>query len=655
MHATLALLALTVAPCSAEDALDRALAQVGLTKATAHIDAADSALFTTTEFELPLFRAIQADPFKAPAYTEALGRGTLEAAPTLLSLVTQASQRVGAVVRRAWLEDPHAEMAKALDGQQSPLAYAIGVLGEWAGQPLTAEQRAAVEEQAKVVPLEIARQAAFLILAARDAERWRQLAFRGHGNRFPETDTGNDAKILPFDLGVGEPPSFDERMYAFLHTVDLPFLFAGAGDLASAVDKALKALESFSTDQAFTFRHDSPLGAVILRGAGQDELPADAKALLLIDCGGDDTYRTGAVAGPDHPESILIDLAGNDTYECADAEACAFGAGVMGYAYLVDRSGEDVYRGGRAGQGAGLIGVGALLDMAGNDRYEGREHTQGAAQVGAGILSDLAGDDRYDCYSYGQGYGSTLGCGVLVDVAGADTYTANDTDIVNPSPQTKEHNVSMAQGCGYGRRADYTDGHSLGGGVGLLVDGGGNDRYSCGVFGQGVGYWAGVGVLLDFEGNDEYKGVWYVQGSCAHFAVGVLQDFAGNDVYAATHNMAQGAGHDFSVGLLIEGGGDDTYTAPNLSLGGGNANGIGILWERGGKDTYNVAAGTTLGRANAESQAGSLRSHIPCLGLFVDEAGDDTYPAAVQSAGNGKLWTQGGAGEAAIGVGLDTP
>ena len=69
--------------------------------------------------------------------------------------------------------------------------------------------------------------------------------------------------------------------------------------------------------------------------------------------------------------------------------------------------------------------------------------------------------------------------------------------------QSKEHNTSMCQGVGMGRRADYTDGHSWAGGVGMLVEGGGDDTYSCSVFGQGCAYWYGVGLLVDKAGADQ--------------------------------------------------------------------------------------------------------------------------------------------------------
>jgi hypothetical protein len=262
---------------------------------------------------------------------------------------------------------------------------------------------------------------------------------------------------------------------------------------------------------------------------------------------------------------------------------------------------------------------------------------------GVGVLVDLAGKDEYTCLSYSQGFGYTLGSGALVDLSGDDRYVADDTNITRPAPQTQEHNTSLSQGFGYGVRADYTDGHSWSGGVGFLVDEAGDDEYSCGVFGQGCGYWYGAGFLVDGGGRDSYTGVWYVQGSGAHFAVGALWDVGGNDTYKATMNMAQGAGHDFSIGFLLDDAGDDVHDAPNLSLGGGNDNGIGIFIDRAGADAY-ATRGVTLGRA-AIGARGALRERLLCLGLFLDLGGKDRYVVDGKEsplAKDKKTWTQPG-------------
>ena len=175
--------------------------------------------------------------------------------------------------------------------------------------------------------------------------------------------------------------------------------------------------------------------------------------------------------------------------------------------------------------------------------------------------------DEYRCFMQAQGFGGVRGCGVLVDREGDDIYDANDKDIRYPSPQDAKHNTSLAQGFAFGLRDHPGAGNSLAGGVGILVDGKGNDRYSCGVFGQGVSYWYGLGMLIDMEGDDEYTGIWYCQGSGAHYGVGAIVDMAGNDKYLTKLTMGQGAGHDYSTAWFHDASGNDTYECPGNCVG----------------------------------------------------------------------------------------
>ncbi|MFN4181915.1 MAG: hypothetical protein ACK4G3_01715, partial [bacterium] len=204
-----------------------------------------------------------------------------------------------------------------------------------------------------------------------------------------------------------------------------------------------------------------------------------------------------------------------------------------------------------------------------------------------------------------------------------------------------------------GKRADYIDGHSLAGGVGILVDGKGDDEYSCGVFGQGTSYWYSIGILYDAEGNDIYKGMWYVQGSTAHFGFGILVDISGDDRYEAKMNMAQGAGHDLGIGILYDISGNDTHFAPNLSLGSGNANGIGLFIDSSGSDSYQVSSQTSLGRAAGVKD--SLRQWMRTIGIFLDLGdGEDTYSGHPE-ARNKAIWKLPGTNElpSELGIGID--
>ncbi len=629
--------------------MDDCLAQAGLTRRTARIDLGDMSNFGGGEFRLPLYDALVSDPYKIPAYARAFQYGADSQAKSLLGLVAFASGKIDALVRRSWLENPH-EKIEARVKEPGALGAALEAVYERGGQKVPKKlQRRLARERPELTP-EISNIVAFLLLATVDALRWRDQALARAGE---ELDLSALASRL---LSNDEGDSADERR--LMHLIDRHYVICGAEDLASAVDKAVAQLGKLAEIPDQSFQCETPLGQVVVGGQGEDSYP-EGEYLLILDLGGDDSYAGGAaVRSFERPASVLIDLAGDDRYESTTSQSPSWAGAMLGSAFLVDLAGNDSYIGRDLSQGAGMYGVGGLLDLAGDDQYTCHKLGQGAGYFGVGVLSDCAGKDRYTCLTTSQGYGFVRGLGLLLDSDGDDVYVADDENIEEPSPQSKEHNASLSQGFGFGLRADYTDGHSLCGGVGLLLDKAGNDKYSCGVFGQGAGYWYGTGLLVDGAGDDEYQGVWYVQAAGAHFAIGGLVDEQGRDTYRASHNMAQGAGHDFSVGYFVDAAGNDTYHAPNLSLGGGNANGLGFFHDVAGDDTYDVTAPTTLGRANI-GRRGGLRDLILSLGVFLDTGGKDTYPEKYNFAGDGKRWRQRGTNtkqplETEIGVGLDS-
>lgn len=627
------------APAAGESPLDRALAEVKLTRESAAFDPDDMALYGGGAFRLPWFTALHNSPFKIPSAARYARARSVESARSFAASFSAAATRTGFEVRRGLLGDP-VEAARKRAAEPSALAKALRALGGEID-----------DAAADALPKELAEPLALLLFAAKDAERWRDRAIRAMG---PDAEP-NSLYVGAASPLLGAPGGPTEAM---LEKFDFRYLYAGAADLAFAVDAAVEKLRVFTGEARFAA--DTPLGRVIVNGRGDDTIEPGPAVLVAIDLGGNDTHRIGgANASAANPVSILLDLAGDDRYEASDSVVASQGGGRLGYAFLLDVAGKDTYVAPRAAQGFGALGVGLLRDEAGDDTYRVSEVGQGAAVFGVGVLVDLAGTDKYECLRYSQGFGYTLGSGALVDLDGNDEYVADDTNITSPSPQAPDHNGSLSQGFGFGVRGDYTDGHSWSGGVGVLVDEKGDDEYSCGVFGQGCGYWYGAGLLLDGGGKDSYRGVWYVQGSGAHFAVGALWDAAGDDRYVATMNMAQGAGHDFSTGFLVDDAGNDVHDAPNLSLGGGNDNGIGIFLDRAGDDEY-TTRGVTLGRG-AIGARGALRERLLCLGVFLDFGGKDKYVVDGKEsafAKDKKTWTQPGTNAALPspaekGVGLD--
>jgi hypothetical protein len=94
----------------------------------------------------------------------------------------------------------------------------------------------------------------------------------------------------------------------------------------------------------------------------------------------------------------------------------------------------------------------------------------------------------------------------------------------------------------------------------------------------------------------------------------MLLDFAGHDRYMA-QVFAQGAGYYQGLGILLDDDGDDHFEAAWYAMGAAAHQGAGVLVKRGGgNDHYRASHSTSLGAA-----------HDFSVGIFVDEAGNDTY------------------------------
>lgn len=668
------------APIDSDTLFQEVLSQANLTPSAVRFDRDLFDFYFRTEGTTTLFDLMVREPLRLPYYAERIRGSVIGSVARPVLAVEHGASWLGISVRRTLTGDPLAPMLQQ-STQEAALLNALKRLYDSAGTPMTPSVlQAARTLQSELDPV-LRQQVAFLLEVVVQAQQWRNRAFQALSAE--ERDALFRWLNLPHaaqnaDWGANSPTVFAPILKTVQHT-DLHALLAGGHDIVLAVHQVSEVLQK--ADEAtrmrwqkpFAYDLDTPWGRIRICGGGNDTHPR-LPYLLLLDTGGNDTYYgAGANLSLENAVSISIDLAGDDRYvetekmlttpipEIADRNqrsGMAFGGACMGYAVLIDLAGDDLYRSASAGLGAGRFGMGLLFDTQGNDIYDGYAFTQGAGLIGMGMLIDREGRDRYGCFTQGQGFGFVRGVGLLLDATGNDTYLAHDKPTDFPSSQTAERNVSLAQGCGFGRRADYLDGHSLAGGVGVLIDVQGDDQYQCGVFGQGVGYWGGVGLLLDIQGDDTRAGVWYVQGAAAHFAIGYLEDRLGNDRYLASMNMAMGAGHDFSIGYLLEAEGNDEYDAPSLALGGANANSIGVFVDLAGDDLYRLRTkSANLGRVNAMGK-GSLRERAFALGLFLDQGGNDSYPPHIEFAGNKRTWLfwaiqNERISESQLGVGMD--
>lgn len=299
---------------------------------------------------------------------------------------------------------------------------------------------------------------------------------------------------------------------------------------------------------------------------------------VVIDPGGDDLYRHRRNERP--KVQLIVDWAGDDRYS-GENGAAGPASGLLGVSVVVDREGNDRYEGGALSAGAGLMGVGLILDQDGNDSYEGTSWSVGAAKYGFGGIVDLGrGRDTYVAHEFSEGTGGPRGLGLLLDEAGNDLYRANAVPEGHPA-------IFSGRSQGFGS-TDFST--ALGafdaGGIGILCDLDGHDRYEVGRFGQGMGLFYGLGLLYDRRGRDLYYGAPNSQGASAHGGVGILADDAGDDTYQGSIAFA----HDAGLALLIDRSGSDSYQGEFVSPAVATAENQSIAWliDLDGQDRYNI-------------------------------------------------------------------
>lgn len=355
-----------------------------------------------------------------------------------------------------------------------------------------------------------------------------------------------------------------------------------------------------------------PDGWIVIGGLEKNRYDL-SKLAGVIDIGGDDEYwASDWCIGV----RAIVDFAGNDKYTGTEDQGP--GSAVLGVTLIDDRAGDDTHEGKLLCAGAAVFGVSLLIDRNGNDTYTGSEWSAGTGMYGAGFLIDLGGgSDIYIGEFLCQGVGGPLGLGALIDAGGNDFYRVN-------GPQPSSYGVpavysAFSQGVGFGYR-NYAHG-----GVGLISDLGGDDRYEAGEFAQGGAYYYALGVLHDAGGRDLYYGNRYTQGFGVHQGFGILADDAGNDVYWSQVAANQGGAWDVGAGLLIDRGGDDTYRADGLAQGGASMQGIAMLIDLDGRDRYDAGGGATQGQSGGNDYH-FLTTQAYSFSLLLDLGGkEDIY------------------------------
>ena len=386
--------------------------------------------------------------------------------------------------------------------------------------------------------------------------------------------------------------------------IDLEMLFRAGFNVGIFLESTEDQVFAWMSSHPDVRSIDTPVGKVGFGTETHDRWDTpDFK--FIYDPDGGDFYANGTgVAGSfDRPLSWIIDRGGDDAYQ-STVEG-AQGSGLPGVGVLIDRSGDDTYIGSRWSQGTGFMGVGVLIDEKGDDIYRGTELVQGAGLFGMGVVADVTGDDTYTGTIHAQGVGFTHGLGLLLDYAGNDYgYCGGKHPTNYGDPGIFD---AWSQGCGMGFRSVSS------GGIGVVVDAGGTDKWEAGNFSQGGGYYYGLGIFRGGgKSNDTYIGSRYGQGFCAHQAAGLFIEDGGDDFYTTRQSVVSGLAWDQCVTVFVDEAGNDRYNGgTGFSLGASAHNSICLFIDKAGSDEYIYKSGP--GRAGDNKYHGGIS-----LSLFID-------------------------------------
>ncbi len=556
-----------------------------------------------------------------------------------------------------------------------------------------------LETQAQDVPADFQDVAAPIISAAADALAAREAALQSAGwgaTERAEAFAWAPYLVLPGSAQTGAAPDLSDPAVAERYE-DFPLeaVAQAAADLSATLEQATASTSGASGWTGFSYVVDTPAGKIVLGDAADTVYdPATnsdyaGELAVLIDAGGDDTYRVplGANGSVENGVAVAVDLGGSDTYtynEVSDpndsaellpsdadgrqtpagplnqyngpvslSDLARQGAGRLGIGILMDLGTElDTYRSLRMSQGAALFGVGMLYDEAGNDEFQAEAFAQGAAMKGLGMLLNPAGDDTYSVWHAGQGYGTAAGTGVLYDADGADNYEAvtgeagGEGVLYLSTADRARSNRNLAQGAGVGLPATSQE-TGLGGGIGILRDLAGTDAYTAATYAQGFGTVRAVGVLADAGGDDIYNGRGIVQGAGDLAAAGVLVEEGGADEYNQSSIIAQngqGTGRELGWGVHFDAGGDDTITYMTPGGGVGLDGGLGFAFFADGIDSHTSSTEASWGYANNGASAGTTLGDALTVGIFLDAGADtDSYTRpniGTSDVGNDSVWLQ---------------
>jgi hypothetical protein len=228
---------------------------------------------------------------------------------------------------------------------------------------------------------------------------------------------------------------------------------------------------------------------------------------------------------------------------------------------------------------------------------------------------------------------------LIVEPGGNDRYTGRAGGAVGVVGRPFAVVLDLAGDDLYRSDRAFSQGAALLG-AGVLVDREGDDVYRAADCGQGAAVY-GTGVLCDRAGRDIFEAGSFVQGA-GMVGVGIIADAQGNDSYRAVYN-AQAFASVWGYGLLLEEAGNDVYYAGGVHRHEpllpkeyqSFAQGFSIGWRpdaAGGIGFLCDVEGNDFYNAEVYAQG---TSYWYALGVLWDGSGYDHYIAAQYSQGAG--------------------
>ena len=333
---------------------------------------------------------------------------------------------------------------------------------------------------------------------------------------------------------------------------------------------------------------ETPAGLIVIGGKEPNTYDLDyiGDLALVIDLGGDNTYRDGTVS-IERPLLVNVNLGGRNVYR--SAKPGVQGGAILGVSMIVNTEGGNQYDANDLAQASAIGGVGIIVEFGGHNAYRAVRRVQAQAIGGVGIIVSHGGSNTYHAGMWGQGLGGPLGFGIIDGIRGEDHYYLGGLYTNSYKPETPGYE-GFGQGVGAGIR-QVADG-----GIGMLLNGGSHNVYEFDYLSHGGGYWCALGFARDFGGYSKcliarknfYGGErtesLFQRFGCGwgcHYAQGFCFDDKGHSTFEGSI-MGSGMAWDCSVGALCVFGGDNHFEAANSLVQGCGAQGsLGILYQYG--------------------------------------------------------------------------